>query len=252
MNYIKEINSFYDWLETNRVSKSAIALWQALMHINNKANWTQSFEVAISTLEFKTGFRKSELCEARNILAQKGRIKWKSRGGNLSAVYIIIPFCVHNTYTSLTTSVYANLTQIGTQKGTTNKLNKTKQNKEKIVKENEVNDILISSTGEIKVLSSYLFDTLKILLSDDIYIERLMMNNGFKPADKDKMHDYLKLFFVKLENEGIDYKDDKDAKNHFARWLRIELENKIIKKERRLQYDNSRTETEGYFCGVED
>ncbi|PXV61203.1 hypothetical protein CLV62_12536 [Dysgonomonas alginatilytica] len=126
MNYIREINSFYDWLETNPVSKSVIALWNALMHINNKTNWTQSFEVAISTLEFKTGFKRSELCEARNVLAQKGRITWKSRGGNLSAVYNIIPFSVHNTDaiadTSADTSADANPTQVRTQKDTQNRL----------------------------------------------------------------------------------------------------------------------------------
>jgi hypothetical protein len=118
MNYIVEINMFYDWLETNRVAKSVIALWHVLMHINNKTNWSQSFEVAISTLEFKTGFRRSELCRARNILEQKGRIKWKARGGNLCAVYSIIPFCVHNTDTSADTSADTKLT--------TNKLNYTK------------------------------------------------------------------------------------------------------------------------------
>lgn len=134
MNYISEINSFYDWLETNRLSKSAIALWYALMHINNKANWIESFEVAISTLEFKTGFKRSELFEARNILQQKCRIEWCSRGGNLCASYKIIPFCVHNTDTSTDTNSNTN----PTQKHTINKLNKTKQNnsfKEKDKKE---------------------------------------------------------------------------------------------------------------------
>ena len=139
MNYIIEINSFYDWLETNRLSKSAIALWYALMHINNKANWIESFEVAISTLEFKTGFKRSELFEARNILQQKGRITWYSKGGNLCASYKIIPFCVHNTDASVDTSADASADANGntnpTQKHTINKLNKTKQNS--IFKEKE-------------------------------------------------------------------------------------------------------------------
>lgn len=95
MNYISEINEFYDWLETNQLPKSAIALWNALMHINNKARWVQAFPVAISTIESKTGFKRSELFEARNILQQKGRLCWKQRGGNLSAEYELIPFCVH-------------------------------------------------------------------------------------------------------------------------------------------------------------
>lgn len=133
MNYIQEINAFYDWLETNSLPKSAIALWHALMHINNKAKWANSFEVAISTIEFKTGFKRSELFEARNFLSQKGRITWKSRGGNLAATYSIVPFCVHNTDASTDTNTVANGYANGyanpTQMGTINKQNKTKQNK---------------------------------------------------------------------------------------------------------------------------
>ena len=79
-NYITEINMFYDWLETNQIPKSAIALWHGLMHIANKAGWEQSFTVAISTIESKTGFKRSELFEARNILTQKNRISWKYSG----------------------------------------------------------------------------------------------------------------------------------------------------------------------------
>lgn len=132
MNYIQEINMFYDWLETNSLPKSAIALWHALMHINNKAKWNKSFEVAISTIEFKTGFKRSELFEARNLLSQKGRITWKTRGGNLSAVYSIISFSVQCADASTDTSVDANgntnRTQVRTQKPTTNKLKETKLN----------------------------------------------------------------------------------------------------------------------------
>jgi|GEM_PF-2762806 len=97
MNYLAEINRFYDWLETNSLPKSAIALWNALMHTNNRADWKTEFAVAISVLELKTGFKRSELFKARNILIQKERIKCNSRAGNNSAVYQIIPFCVHNT-----------------------------------------------------------------------------------------------------------------------------------------------------------
>jgi hypothetical protein len=108
MNYKDEIDKFYDWLETNQLPKSAIALWYALMHINSKAGWKNTFTVAISTIEFKTGFKRSELFEARNILQQKGRISWKGRGGSQSAEYQIIFFCVHNTDTSADAKAYAN------------------------------------------------------------------------------------------------------------------------------------------------
>lgn len=92
MNYIFQIKMFYDWLETNPISDSAINLWHALMHMNNKALWKQEFTVAISTLELKTSLSKSSILRARNTLQQSGRIVFKSRNGQQSAIYSIVAF----------------------------------------------------------------------------------------------------------------------------------------------------------------
>lgn len=87
MNYIKEINAFYDWLETNSISSSSIVLWHALMSINNKTGWKPEFTVAISTLEIKTSSSKKTIERARNNLKTMGLIHWRSRKGKQSAVY---------------------------------------------------------------------------------------------------------------------------------------------------------------------
>lgn len=92
MNYLREINAFYDWLETNSISDSAIVLWHALMHTCNKAGWITEFAVAISTLETKTGLKKNAIQRARQRLQQVGRIDFRSRSGQQSAIYTIIPF----------------------------------------------------------------------------------------------------------------------------------------------------------------
>lgn len=92
MNYMSELNAFYDWLETNPLATSCIVLWHALMHVNNKAGWPDTFAVAVSVLELKTGLKRDTIYEARNKLDQAGRIKWESRKGNQSAVYRMIPF----------------------------------------------------------------------------------------------------------------------------------------------------------------
>ncbi len=90
MNYIQEINNFYDWMEThNPISKNAISLWYALMHVNNKALWAKSFTTSLSTLELKTGIKISEIYKARNELYQCGLINWRQRGSKLSAAYSI-------------------------------------------------------------------------------------------------------------------------------------------------------------------
>ncbi|RJS59169.1 DnaD domain protein [Bacillus sp. PK3_68] len=91
MNYIKEINAFYDWLEINELSPSAINLWYALMHINNKAGWTETFTVAESVLCVKTGLTDRTLRKVRNELKQKGRIDFISRKGK-APIYKMISF----------------------------------------------------------------------------------------------------------------------------------------------------------------
>ncbi|MGG0757302.1 DnaD domain-containing protein [Brevibacillus laterosporus] len=89
MNYLKEINSFYDRLETNPLSSSAIALWHALMTINNKAGWINEFAVAASVLCVRSGLKDSMFKKARNELQTKGYVSFKSRNGNQSALYRI-------------------------------------------------------------------------------------------------------------------------------------------------------------------
>ncbi|MBM4762737.1 DnaD domain protein [Bacillus sp. B15-48] len=91
MNYIKEMNAFYDWLELNELSPSAINLWYALMHINNKAGWVETFTVAESVLCVKTGLTDRTLRKVRNELKQKGRIDFTSRKGK-APIYNIISF----------------------------------------------------------------------------------------------------------------------------------------------------------------
>lgn len=137
MNYIKEINSFYDWLELNSVSDSVITLWHALMHINNKAGWNMEFTVAISTLQVKTSLSKSSIIRARNVLKQLGRLDFRERKGNQSCAYKIIAFHsdTQNETQPDTEFVTQADTQTVTQTDTINKLNYTKLNNVLLEKE---------------------------------------------------------------------------------------------------------------------
>jgi len=138
MNYITEINAFYDWLETNSISDSAINLWHAMMAVNNKTGWKKEFTVAISTLEGRTKLSKSSIIRARNQLKQSGRIDFKERKGNQSCVYNLIAF--HTDTQSGTQSVTQTDTQSGTQSDTITKLKETKLNKTSLLeKETKAN-----------------------------------------------------------------------------------------------------------------
>lgn len=76
MNYLLEINAFYEWLETHPLQRSDISLWYALMHINNKTHWRKSFNVPISTLQLKAGLRRADLFKARKRLVEVGLIEY--------------------------------------------------------------------------------------------------------------------------------------------------------------------------------
>jgi hypothetical protein len=117
MNYIQEINEFYNWLELHSLSKSTIALWHALMHMNNKSRWAKEFTVSMRTLEGKTGFKRTELFKARTELTELGRIIWQERNGNQCAVYSMCSFCSHNTDTNGENSVNESDNNIGKKNG---------------------------------------------------------------------------------------------------------------------------------------
>jgi hypothetical protein len=89
MNYLLEMKAFYDRLEVKPLSSSAIALWYALMHINNKTGWTEEFSVPVTVLSLKSGLSERSISNARNELKTKGYIDFKSRSGNRSTVYKI-------------------------------------------------------------------------------------------------------------------------------------------------------------------
>ncbi|MBN6887494.1 DnaD/phage-associated family protein [Cytobacillus horneckiae] len=151
MNYIKELNAFYDWLELNELSPSAINLWYALMHINNKAAWAETFTVAESVLCVKTGLTDRTLRKVRNELKQKNRIDFISRKGGKAPVYKIIQF--HTTEnnsealssTEINSADSAGGRSAGSSAGsagdssTLNKLKETKQNETNISATTSVN-----------------------------------------------------------------------------------------------------------------
>ena len=54
MNYIAEIKAFYDLVQVKQLSTGQIALWNALMYINNKCAWIEWFTVPNILLELNT------------------------------------------------------------------------------------------------------------------------------------------------------------------------------------------------------
>lgn len=87
MNYIKEINAFNDYLLINKLSTGEIALWYALMHINNKTGWLKEFTVSNLVIQQLTSLSRAGLDNARNKLKQRGLIDYKPGRSNRAGKY---------------------------------------------------------------------------------------------------------------------------------------------------------------------
>lgn len=85
MNYILEIKAFQDEVQLKQLSTGQIALWYALMYINNKCNWIEWFTVANRMLESNSGLSRQGILVARNALKQYGYIDFKSNGTKATA-----------------------------------------------------------------------------------------------------------------------------------------------------------------------
>ncbi|GKV70243.1 DNA damage-inducible protein DnaD [Sporosarcina sp. NCCP-2716] len=127
MNYIKELNAFYDWLELNSVRPSTVILWHSLMHLNNKSGWAEEFTVARSVIEAKTGLKKDAYYTARNQLKQLGRIDFKERGTKATS-FRMIPFSSEKQTTTQTITQTTDPTTTQTTTPTVTKQNETKRN----------------------------------------------------------------------------------------------------------------------------
>lgn len=87
MNYIREVHAFYNELEINPLSSSAISLWYALLHIHSRCGSKDKFSVPVGTLSLKSGLSDRSISNARNELKTKGYIDFQSRGGSKAANY---------------------------------------------------------------------------------------------------------------------------------------------------------------------
>ena len=90
MNYMAELNVFYEKLQTRPLSTNAIALYGILMHLANRAYWPVTFVVAESTLVGMLGMSGRTMRRARAELVEAGIIKHLERPGRQAPVYKIV------------------------------------------------------------------------------------------------------------------------------------------------------------------
>lgn len=120
MNYIEEVNSFYEWIRFKPIPAGAQALWHLLMNINNgcavnidgKYYWPVEFTVSNGSLTSVLDFSRTQLDRMRNVLIQSGRIVYKKGNRGQSGKYRINPFNTHYVTQPVTHPVTQLVTQV--------------------------------------------------------------------------------------------------------------------------------------------
>lgn len=87
MNYIAEMNAFYDFIAINGLSTGQIALWHALMGVNNKCAWKEWFTVSNSVLQLQSGLSRDGVYKIRRILKELGLIDFKESKNSKASKY---------------------------------------------------------------------------------------------------------------------------------------------------------------------
>lgn len=91
MNYIQQIRAFDDFkLYKARLSSGEIALWHALMSINNKTGWQEWFTAANSMIVSLSGLSRSGILKDRNVLKQIGLIDFRTNGKKATSYHVCI------------------------------------------------------------------------------------------------------------------------------------------------------------------
>lgn len=96
VRYIDQINAFQNWALVNPIPTSAKLLWLALIHWCNRLGWKKEFNVPMSLLEASTTSSRQTIIRSRKILQEAGLIRFRTRPGNQSCVYEIVPFAFQN------------------------------------------------------------------------------------------------------------------------------------------------------------
>ena len=232
MNYIAEIKAFMDLVQVKSMSTGQIALWYALMYINNKCAWTEWFTVPNITLEINTGLSRQGITKCRNALKQCGIIDFTSNGTKAASYKL---FTMSNSVQagvqdSIQDSIQSSV-QDGVQSSVQDssalnkhKRNKTKQNKPPVsppldafeqVEDETLRKALYDFDAMRKAIKKPLTERAKELLLGKL--RELAQDTGeqVKILDQSIMHNWQGVFALKGDGDrgqsAAGYRDDTQA-----------------------------------------
>ncbi len=91
MDYIRQVNGFWNWRRTNEVSHVQMDLYFTLLACANAAFWREPLSIPNTTLFGMCQISKTELHRQRLVLIQKGLIRYSKGKRGTSGTYIINP-----------------------------------------------------------------------------------------------------------------------------------------------------------------
>lgn len=91
MNYIKQLNAYWNWVKLNELPSRAGYLYFAILDCANAAGWKSEFNAPNSTLQAMAGLGKTDLCRYRNLLIQAGLIYYAAGKRGAAGTYRIRP-----------------------------------------------------------------------------------------------------------------------------------------------------------------
>nr|DAH38456.1 MAG TPA: helix-turn-helix domain protein [Caudoviricetes sp.] len=227
MNYIAEIKAFMDLVQVKSMSTGQIALWYALMYINNKCAWTEWFTVPNITLEINTGLSRQGITKCRNALKQCGIIDFTSNGTK-AASYKLITMSNSvqaGVQDSIQSSVQDSIQSSVQDSSTLNKhkLNKTKQNKPPIspldvfaqVEDEELRAALYDFAAMRKTIKKPMTERAKELLLHKLNDMSNDPKEQVKILNQSIMHNWQGVFALKGDGDrgqsAAGYRDDTQA-----------------------------------------
>ncbi|WP_059103233.1 DnaD domain-containing protein [Shouchella shacheensis] len=90
MNYLKQLNAFYDRQETQPLTLAAVSLWHALMMTGNRAQWPEWFSASVAVLILKAALSEKMFYRARQELETKGYVLVQEGKHGQASMYKVI------------------------------------------------------------------------------------------------------------------------------------------------------------------
>ncbi len=233
MNFLSQILAFNDLLQIHKLSPGQIALWYALMHINNKCGWQEWFSVSIRTLEEQTGLARSGIKKAREVLRVRGLIDFKGRGRqatlyHIKPLYLIPPQippllpnnCATNSSQSETLCALGCDT-VSVQGSSQGRSQDRSQSSSPLYKQNKTKKIYILSRGtyENVLLSDDDMEKLKSEFPAD-YNERIERLSEYMASTGKKYKNHLATIraWARKEKSAPASKDSNAGRNPAMKW----------------------------------